>query len=200
MNCFRKVKKANSLSKTFAKNPSVATYESMKYIKLFLAIITLAAKPVLAEEKCDVLGSLEADPMAVAKPVDFSDIEALALIAACDSALKSGSKYEGRHILQRARGYLRLGESTKAITEIERSHKIGYPAATFALATAYFLGDDVPQDYLKAETLFLQAYNKGVIWAARGLASIYSDELSDLFDEKKASEWTLKFDVQIEKD
>ena len=84
------------------------------------------------------LGSLEADPMAVSEPVDFANIDPLALIAACNSVLHSGSKDERRHILQRARGYLRLGESAKAIAEIERSHKMGFPAATFALATAYF--------------------------------------------------------------
>ena len=172
----------------------------MKYIALFLAIVALTAKPVLAKEKCDVLGSLEADPMAVAEPVDFANIEASALIAACDSVLNSGSKYEDRYILQRARGYLRLGESTKAIAEIERSHKMGYPAATFALATAYFLGDDVAEDHVKAERLFLEAYDKGVVWAARGLTSIYSNEFSDLFDESKASAWTLKFNVEMEKD
>ena len=167
---------------------------------MLLTIVALAAEPVLAEEQCDVLGTLEADPMAVAEPVDFANIEALALVAACDSVLNIGSKDEGRHILQRARGYLRLGESTKAIAEIERSHEMGYPAATFALATAYFLGDDIRQDYVKAERLFLQAYDKGVVWAARGLASIYSDEFSDLFDESKASEWTSKFDFEMGKD
>lgn len=135
------------------------------------------------------LGSLEADPMAVSEPVDFANIEPLALIAACNSVLRSSSKDERRHILQRASGYLRLGESAKAIAEIERSHKMGYPAATFALATAYFLGDDVLQDHVKAERLFLETYDKSVVWAARGLSSIYSDELSDLFDSVKAREW-----------
>lgn len=174
-------------------------YESMKYTALVLAIFALTAKSVLPREQCDVLGALEADPMAVAEPVDFANIEALALIAACDSVLNGGSSDETRHILQRARGYLRLGDSTKAIAEIERSHEMGYPAATFALATVYFLGDDIHQNYVKAERLFLQAYHKGVVWAARGLASIYLDEFSDLFDEKKASEWALKFDVEMEK-
>ena len=135
------------------------------------------------------LGSLEADPMAVSEPVDFANIDPLELIAACNSVLHSGSKDERRHILQRASGYLRLGESAKAIAEIERSHKMGFPAATFALATAYFLGDDVLQDHVKAERLFLETYDKSVVWAARGLSSIYSDELSDLFDSVKAREW-----------
>lgn len=167
---------------------------------LYTAILALTAEPLLGEEKCDVLGSLQADPMAVAEPVNFSNIEPLALIVACDSVLNSGSKNEARHILHRARGYLRLGESSKAIAEIKRSHEMGYPAATFALATAYFLGDDVQQNHAKAEVLFFQAYNKGVFWAARGLSSIYSDEFSDLFDEQKASEWASKFDAEMKKD
>ena len=29
----------------------------------------------------------------------------------------------------------------------------------------------------------LQAYDKGVFWAASGLSSIYSDEFSDFFNE-----------------
>lgn len=135
------------------------------------------------------LGSLEADPMAVSEPVDFANIDPLALIAACNSVLHSGSKDQRRHILQRASVYLRLWESAKAIAEIERSHKMGFPVATFALATAYFLGDDVLQDHVKAERLFLETYDKSVVWAARGLSSIYSDELSDLFDSVKAREW-----------
>ena len=156
---------------------------------LIIVISALTVETLLAAEKCDVLGSLQADPMAVAKPVDFSNIEPIALIATCDSVLNSSSKNEARHILHRARGYLRLGESSKAIAEIKRSHGMRYPAATFALATAYFLGDDVQQNHAKAEVLFFQSYNKGVLWAARGLSSIYSDEFSDLFDEQKASEW-----------
>ena len=167
---------------------------------LYIAILALTAEPLLGAEKCDVLGSLQADPLAVAEPVDFSKIEPIALIAACDSVLNRGSKKQARHILYRARGYLRLGESSKAIAEIKRSHEMGYPAATFALATAYFLGDDVQQNHAKAEVLFFQAYNKSVFWAARGLSSLYSDEFSDLFDEQKASEWASKFDAETKKD
>ena len=166
---------------------------------VIIAILTLTAEPLLAEEKCDVLGSLQADPMAVAEPVDFSNIEPMALIAACDSVLNRGSKNEPRYILQRARGYLRLGDSSKAISEIKRSHEMGYSAATFALATAYFLGDDTAQNFVKAEELFLQAYDKGVFWAARGLSSIYSDEFSDFFDEQKSVEWSTKFDAAVRK-
>ena len=41
---------------------------------LIIAISALTAEPLLSEEKCDVLGSLQADPMAVEEPVDFFNI------------------------------------------------------------------------------------------------------------------------------
>ena len=45
------------------------------------------------------------------------------------------------------------------------------------------------QDHVKAERLFLETYDKSVVWAARGLSSIYLGKLSDLFDSVKAREW-----------
>ena len=54
-------------------------------------MITFATEAA-AEEQCDVLGSLQADSMAVADPVDFANIERLALIEACDRALKRWRK------------------------------------------------------------------------------------------------------------
>ena len=107
----------------------------------------------------------------------------VALIEARERALIRDDENKARYILHRARGYLRLGESYKAISNIKRSHEMGYPTATFALATAYFLRNDTAQDFVKAEELFLQAYDKGVFWAASGLSSIYSDEFSDFFNE-----------------
>ena len=129
---------------------------------ILIAMMITFATEAAAEEQCDVLGSLQADSMAVADTVDFANIEPLALIEACDRALIRDGENKARYILHRARGYLRLGESSKAIEDIKRSHEMGYPAATFALATAYFLGDDTAQNFVKAEELFLQAYDKGV--------------------------------------
>mgnify|MGYP006906285351 CR=1 FL=1 len=48
---------------------------------LSIAILALAAEPLLAEEKCNVLGSLQADPIAIAEPVEFANIKPLVLIA-----------------------------------------------------------------------------------------------------------------------
>ena len=137
---------------------------------ILMAMLMTLALQVMAEEQCDVLGSLRADPKAVAKAVDFANIQPLALISACDEALSTDNKNNARYILQIARGYLRLCESTKALADIKRSQEMGYPAAIFALATVYFLGDDMEQNYAEAERLFLEAYDKVVVLAARGLA------------------------------
>ena len=138
---------------------------------VLIGLLMLLASQVIAEKQCDVLGFLRANPNAVAEPVDFADIEPLALISACDEALSTKNKNSARYILQRARGYLRLGETAKALSDIKQSQKMGYPAATFALATTFFLGDDTERNYATAEKLFLEAYDRGVVWAARGLAS-----------------------------
>ncbi len=165
---------------------------------IFALLLTLASQ-VLAEENCDVLGSLQADPLAVTEAVEFANIKARALIAACDKALKADAKNQSRYLLQRARGYLRLGEGAMAIADIKQSHEMGYPAATFAFATAYFLGDDVEQDYGKAEKLFLEAYGRGVFWAARGLSLIYSDDFSEYYSKKKSVAWLEKFEASTKK-
>ena len=85
--------------------------------------------------------------------------------------------------------YLRGGQAELALSDLNAAHKLGYPAATFGLATAYFLGDDVKRDDARAESLFLEAYEGGVFWAARGLASLYSDPAIELFDLEQSEMW-----------
>ena len=69
----------------------------------------------------------------------------------------------------------------------------GLPRSTFGLATAYFLGDDVKRDDARAEGLFIDAYEGGAYWAARGLASLYADPASELFDLDKSEMWEERF-------
>ena len=47
-----------------------------------IIFITFASK-VTALEKCDILGSLEADPLKKTVPVKFEDLQYLELIEAC---------------------------------------------------------------------------------------------------------------------
>ena len=138
---------------------------------------------------CDRLAALEADPSAVSAPVAFIDIQPERVVRACTDALNAGNNAKPRFLLQRARGYLRGSQAGLALNDLNASHELGYPAATFGLATAYFLGDDVERDDARGESLFLQAYEGGVIWAARGLASLYGDPASELFDLDKSEMW-----------
>ena len=111
------------------------------------------------------MGALEADPSAVSAPVAFQDIDSEALISSCTDEMAKQDDDLPRYLLQRGRGYLRAGQSELAVADMNASHALGYPAGTFGLATAFFLGDDVQRDDLRAEQLFIEAYEGGVYWA-----------------------------------
>jgi len=164
----------------------------LSYLIAFITLpLVVHSEPV---DECDRLAALEADPSAVSEPVAFIDIKPERVVKACTDALNSDSKVaEPRLLLQRARGYLRGGQAELALNDLNASHELGYPAGTFGLATAYFLGDDVKRDDARAERLFLESYDGGVIWAARGLASLYGDPASELFDLDKSEIWEGRF-------
>ena len=132
--------------------------------------------------------------MAVSAPVAFDAIDANALIAACTLALQGDGADGARYLLQRARGYLRAGRGDQAMQDIRAAHDMHYPAATFALATAYFLGDDVPQDFEQARMLFENSYEQGVNWSAKGLSMLYENEFFDGHDPIKSADWLMKFE------
>ena len=159
---------------------------------MFGAVMTAA--PVHSATQCDRLGALQADPMAVSAPVSFDAIDAYALISACTFALRGDSSDRARYLLQRARGYLRAGRGDQAMQDIRAAHELDYPAATFALATAYFLGDDVPQDFEQARVLFEHSYERGVTWSARGLSMLYENEFFEGYDPAKSADWLMKFE------
>ena len=116
--------------------------------------VVMTAVPVHSATQCDRLGALQADPMAVSAPVSFDAIDANALISACTLALQTDGTDMARYLLQRARGYLRAGRGDQAMQDIRAVHDLDYPAASFASATAHFLGVDVPQDFEQAPMLF----------------------------------------------
>ena len=159
---------------------------------MFGAVMTAA--PVHSTTQCDRLGALQADPMAVSAPVSFDAIDANALISACTLALQTDGIDRARYLLQRARGYLRSGRGDKAMQDIRAAHDLDYPAAAFALATAYFLGDDVPQDFEQARMLFENSYEQGVNWSAKGLSMLYENEFFEGYDPVKSADWLMKFE------
>ena len=159
---------------------------------MFGAVMTAA--PVHSTTQCDQLGALQADPMAVSAPIAFDAIDADTLISACTFALQGDSIDVARYLLQRARGYLRAGRGDQAMQDIRAAHELNYPAATFALATAYFLGDDVPQDFEQARVLFENSYEQGVKWSAKGLSMLYENEFFEGYDPAKSANWLTKFE------
>ena len=159
---------------------------------MFGAVMTAA--PVHSTTQCDQLGALQADSMAVSAPVAFDAIDANALISACTFALQGDNSDRARYLLQRARGYLRAGRGDQAMQDIRAAHELDYPAATFALATAYFLGDDVPQDFEQARVLFENSYEQGVNWSAKGLSMLYENEFFEGYDPATSANWLTKFE------
>ena len=157
-----------------------------------LASISHAGTP------CDQLAALEADPLSVTTSVTFIDLNAKQVIAKCTEAIHaSGNKVdEARFTLQRARGYFRAGQTDAAINDLIAAYALGYPAASFGLATAYFLGEGTDKDVLRAEILFLESYREGVIWSARGLALLYGEVGSDLYNSEKSILWENKFNEE----
>ena len=157
----------------------------------------LLASQSHAVEKCDVLGALEADPYAEAEPVSFGEIDGAELVVACDAAIAKQDKNLPRYLLQRSRGHLRLGNSELAINDLSRSHELGYPAGTFGLATAYYLGDDVHQDLAIARELYISAYEKRVRWAAQGLSMLYGNKRYPEHDPHIAEFWQARFRYDV---
>jgi TPR repeat protein len=161
---------------------------------IILAICTVLANKAYAVEECDLLGSLEADPFSTSEPVKFQDIQSTKLVNACTEAIQEQNDNVARYYLLRARGHLRGGSYEQAISDISLSHDMGYPAATFALATLYHFGDAMPQDLEKAASLYEAAYNNGVTWAARGLAILYEDFSFGNYNPELAKAWVKKFE------
>jgi TPR repeat protein len=161
---------------------------------IILAICTILANKAYAVEECDLLGSLEADPFSTSEPVKFQDIQSTKLVNACTEAIQEQNDNVARYYLLRARGHLRGGSYEQAISDISLSHDMGYPAATFALATLYHFGDAMPQDLEQAASLYEEAYNNGVTWAARGLAILYEDFSFGSYNPELAKEWVKKFE------
>ena len=157
-----------------------------------LMLINLASISYAGSE-CDHLAALEADPLSVSGPIRFEDLNAEMVIDACSEAIVTSQE----KTLQRARGYFRAGNAAAAVNDLLVAYDLGYPAASFGLATAHFLGDGVEKNVSRAETLFLESYSEGVTWSARGLALLYSEVGSDLYDTEKSILWENKFNEEI---
>ena len=155
------------------------------------------ASSAFSDELCDILGSLEADPYAVTDPVSFQEIKGEELVAACSAAITKQDENLPRYLLQRGRGYLRIGQGASALADIIKAHELGYPAATFGLGTAHYLGDDIKQDFDVAHRLFLSAYSQRVRWAAQGLSLLYGNENYEGYDPHLSEVWSARFEFTV---
>jgi hypothetical protein len=59
----------------------------MRITHLTLALFTFFSTYAHANEECDILASLEADPSSVSSPVAFNDIQPSAVIYSCSRAI-----------------------------------------------------------------------------------------------------------------
>ena len=161
----------------------------------FLLIIFFPFNASYSNNLCDNLAALESDPNRTSKPILFEDLMPDQVIKNCTSAIQKSKNSENisRFYLQRARGYLKTGNITDAVSDLNKSYELGYPVAAFALATLFYLGDDVTQDFELAKKLYFESYNLGVIWAAKGLFFLYSDPNFDGNNEKIAHMWEKVF-------
>ena len=173
----------------------LAEFNMFKIVTALVVLIT--PNLMFAQDLCDTLGALEADPKAVAPAVAFQDIQPTNLIEACAVAIDRADDGLPRFLLQRGRGYLRAGDGAAAMADIQKSHVMGYSAATFGLATAYYLGDDVEQDFERARALFELAYEEGVRWSATGLSILYANEAYEHFDLELANTWAARFEYKV---
>ena len=165
----------------------------------FLLIIFFPFNASYSNNLCDNLAALESDPNRTSKPILFEDLMPDQVIKNCTSAIQNSKNSENisRFYLQRARGYLKTGNITDAVSDLNKSYELGYPVAAFALATLFYLGDDVAQDFELAKKLYFESYNLGVIWAAKGLFFLYSDPNYDGNNEKIAHMWGKVFSQSI---
>ena len=149
--------------------------------------------------RCDQLASLQADPHRTSYPIDFYNLNPAMVIETCSRAITKDPKNASRYLLQRARGHLRAGNFEASISDLEASHNLGYPAATFGLGVAYYLGDNVKRDDYLSEQLLKEAYKLKVTWSAKALSQLYNDPTSPLHDNQKSQFWDGIFKLKTER-
>tara|TARA_X000000368_G_C22902396_1_gene654687 strand:- start:587 stop:859 length:273 start_codon:yes stop_codon:yes gene_type:complete len=79
----------------------------------------------------------------------FENLYPKLIIKNCTAAIEKSknSKNISRFYLQRARGYLKIRSIKNARSDLKKSYELGYPVAAYALATLFYLGADVTQDF-----------------------------------------------------
>ena len=148
---------------------------------------------------CDRLAAIAADPDRQATPVDYAGIDGQQVVTVCREALRQ-SPNNGRFWVQLGRGYLKLEQGDAMLDSFEKAQSLDYPVAWFALAVVYHTGNGVAEANLdRAEKLYKAAYQRGVGYAALGLARLYDEPESPFFDLDKADVWQSRFDDMMDR-
>ena len=166
-------------------------------LSLLLALSAVSFTPlaIASGSECDRLASIAADPDHQATPVDYGGIDGARVIEVCGQAV-SEFPDNGRYWVQLGRGYLKLDRGQAMLAAFEKARELQYPVAWFALAVVYHTGNGIPQaDLSLAETLYQDAYRRGVGYAALGLARLYDEPESPFFDLEKSDVWQFRFDA-----
>ena len=93
----------------------------------FLLIIFFPFNASYSNNLCDNLAALESDPNRTSKPILFEDLIPDQVIKNCTSAIQNSKNSENisRFYLQRARGYLKTGNITDAVSDLNKSYELG---------------------------------------------------------------------------
>ena len=111
----------------------------------------------------------------------------------CSSVVVISGSSEGRRCWTLSKNLISI---KRKIGTFQKAKKLNYPVAWFALAVVYHTGNGIAEaDHNRAEDLYKEAYQRGVTYAALGLARLYDETGSPLFDLKKADEWQSRFDA-----
>lgn len=144
---------------------------------------------------CDRLASIVADPERTAPPVNYAGIDAVRVIEACHQAITKDPD-NGRYWVQLGRGYLKRNQGDKMLDAFRRARDLEYPVAWFALAVSYHTGNGVAEsDRVRAERLYLDAYQRGIEFAALGLARLYDEQGTAFYDAERAALWQTRFEA-----
>jgi FOG: TPR repeat, SEL1 subfamily len=76
-----------------------------------------------------------------------------------------------------------------ACTKVTRDNQEVQAELLYQQGGRYFLGQDIPQDYIKAKALFEQAAQQGSAIAQNDLAGMYFKGLGTAKNEEKAFYW-----------
>ena len=162
---------------------------------LTLSTGLVADKATASGAECDRLASIAADPDHQSAPVDYNGIDGPKVIDACREAVMQVPN-NGRYWVQLGRGYLKIEQGNAMLEAFQKAKLLGYPVAWFALAVVYHTGNGIDEtDLNRAENLYKEAYQRGIGYAALGLARLYDEPGSPFFDLEKASVWQSRFDA-----